>query len=62
MTFEEALKHEKYNVPVFYNGRKYYVVGHNELTEQFTIRELSGDPLFTVPVDVQPGLRLTYKS
>lgn len=54
MTFEEALKHEKCNVPVFYNGRKYYVVGHNELTEQFTIRELSGDPLFTVPVDVQP--------
>ncbi|UFK64848.1 hypothetical protein [Limosilactobacillus reuteri] len=53
MTFEEALKHEENNVPVFYSDRKYYVIGHNELTEQFTIRELSGNPLFTVPVDVQ---------
>ena len=52
MTFEKALKHEENNVPVFYNGRKYYVIGHNELTEQFTIRELSGNPYFTVPADV----------
>ncbi|MBB1099896.1 hypothetical protein H5R88_07235 [Limosilactobacillus sp. WF-MT5-A] len=54
MTFEEALKHEENNVPVIYNGRKYYVIGHNELTEQFTIRELNGNPYFTVPVDAQP--------
>ena len=47
------LKHEENNVPVFYNDRKYYVIGHNELTGQFTIRELSGNPLFTVPVDAQ---------
>lgn len=54
MTFEKVLKHEENNVPVTYNDQKYYVVGHNELTEQFTIRELSGNSYFTVPVDVQP--------
>ena len=53
MTFNEALKREETNKPVNYNGSKYYVIGHNALAQTVTVRELSGNPLFTVPVDVQ---------
>lgn len=53
MTFEEALKHEENNEPVIYNNRKYYVVGYNKSADMFTIREVSGDPLFTVPIDAK---------
>ena len=54
MTFEEALKHEENNVPVTYNNQKYYVVGHNALNQTLTIRKLSGNPFFTVPVEAKP--------
>lgn len=54
MTFEEALKHEENNEPVIYNNRKYYVVGHNALNQTLTIRKLSSNPFFTVPVEVKP--------
>ncbi|EDX42702.1 hypothetical protein [Limosilactobacillus reuteri] len=53
MTFEEALKHEENNEPVIYNNRKYYVVGYNKSADMFTIREASGDQLFTVPIDAK---------
>ncbi|KRL92340.1 hypothetical protein [Limosilactobacillus ingluviei] len=53
MTFEEAVKHENNNKTVNYNNSKYYVIGHNKLTQTVTIRELSGNLLFTVPVDVK---------
>ena len=54
ITFEEALKHEENNVPVTYNNQKYYVVGHNALNQTLTIRKLSGNPFFTVPVEAKP--------
>jgi hypothetical protein len=54
MTFEEALKHEENNVPVTYNNQKYYVIGHNALNQTLTIRKLSGNPFFTVPVEAKP--------
>lgn len=54
MIFEEALKREENNEPVVYNNRKYYVVGHNALNQTLTIRELSGNPFFTVPVEAKP--------
>lgn len=53
MIFEEAIKHEENNKTVNYNNSKYYVIGHNKLTQTVTIRELSGNPLFAVPVDVK---------
>ena len=54
MIFEEALKHEENNVPVTYNNQKYSVVGHNALNQTLTIRKLSGNPFFTVPVEAKP--------
>lgn len=54
MTFEEALKHEENNVTVTYNDQKYYVVGHNALNQTLTIRKLSSNPFFTVPVEAKP--------
>ena len=54
MTYEEAVFHEDMNTPVTCNGAKYYVIGHNDLNQTVTIRELSGNPMFTVPVDVKP--------
>lgn len=41
-------------MPVTYNNQKYYVVGHNALNQTLTIRELSGNPFFTVPVEAKP--------
>lgn len=53
MTFEKALKYEENNESVMYNDQKYYVVGYNKSADMFTIREVSGDPLFTVPIDAK---------
>ena len=54
MDFKTAVEHEDNNQPVMYQGRQYYVVGHNELLGNVTIREVSNSPLFTVPQDVKP--------
>lgn len=54
MTFEKALKYEENNESVMYNDQKYYVIGHNALNQTLTIRKLSGNPFFTVPVEAKP--------
>ena len=54
MDFKTAIEHENDNKPVMYQGHQYYVVGHNELLENVTIREASSNPMFTVPQDVKP--------
>lgn len=54
MTFEEALQHEDKGKLVAYENGKYYVIGHNKLTQTVTIREASSNPSFTVPIDVKP--------
>lgn len=54
MDFKTAVEHEDNNKPVMYQGHRYYVVGHNELLGNVTIREISNSPMFTVPQDVRP--------
>ncbi|MCZ3746541.1 hypothetical protein L2520_03770 [Limosilactobacillus vaginalis] len=54
MDFNTAVKHEDNDKPVMMDGQKFYVVGHNELNGTVKVRELSSNPLFTVPKDVNP--------
>ena len=56
MDFKTAVEHENNNKPVMCQGHQYYVVGHNELLGNVTIREVSNSPLFTVPQDVKSEL------
>ena len=53
MDFKTAVEHEDNNKSVMYQGHQYYVVGHNELLGNVTIREASSNPMFTVPQDVK---------
>lgn len=55
MDFKEAVEYQKQNQPVTYKGHKYYVVGYNRILKIVTIREISADPLFTVPMDADPA-------
>lgn len=54
MDFKTAVEHEDNNKPIMYQNHQYYVVGHNELLGNVTIREASNSPMFTVPHDVRP--------
>lgn len=55
MDFKAAVQHENDMKPVTHDERKYYVIGHNELLKNVTIREISSNPMFTVPIDVDPA-------
>lgn len=54
MDFKTAVNYENNGLLVTYQGRMYFVIGHNELLGMVTIREISNSPLFTVPQDVKP--------
>ncbi len=54
MDFKTAVNYENYGLPVTYQGRMYFVIGHNELLGTVTIRENSTAPMFTIPKEIKP--------